>query len=60
MCDDVWEQRVRDVKAASHATMGLDNGEGGVVVVRLDGYVGAMVNLVEGAGTCEAPSTFRY
>jgi hypothetical protein len=52
--DDVWDQRVPDAQAAAHAKMGLDELEGGVVVVRPDGYVGVVVRLAEGRGTCEA------
>lgn len=52
--DDVWDQRVPDAKAAAHAKMGLSEEEGGVVVVRPDGYVGAVVRLVEGSGTVDA------
>lgn len=52
--DDVWDQRVPNAKAAAHAKMGLDEEKGGVVVVRPDGYVGIVVKLEEGSGTCEA------
>lgn len=52
--DDVWDQRVPDAKAAAHAKMGLDEEKGGIVVVRPDGYVGVVVKLEEGKGTCEA------
>ncbi|KAF1840866.1 uncharacterized protein K460DRAFT_389409 [Cucurbitaria berberidis CBS 394.84] len=52
--DDVWDQRVPDAKAAAHAKMGLDEVKGGIVVVRPDGYVGVVVKLEEGKGTCEA------
>ena len=52
--DDIWDHRVPDAKAAAHAKMGLDQETGGVVVVRPDGYVGAVVKLEEGQGTCEA------
>ena len=52
--DDVWDQRVPDAKAAAHAKMGLSQDEGGVVVVRPDGYVGCVVKLVEGNGTVDA------
>ena len=52
--DDVCDQRVPDAKAAAHAKMGLDQEKGGVVVVRPDGYVGVVVKLEEGSGTCEA------
>ena len=43
-----------DAKAAAHAKMGLDEERGGVVVVRPDGYVGVVVKLEEGKGTCDA------
>lgn len=52
--DDVWDQRVPDAKAAAHAKMGLSEETGGVVIVRPDGYVGCVVKLEEGKGTCEA------
>lgn len=52
--DDVWDARVPEAKAAAHAKMGLDEEKGGIVVVRPDGYVGAVVRLEEGSGTCEA------
>lgn len=52
--DDIWDQRVPDAKAAAHAKMGLDEETGGVVIVRPDGYVGVVVKLSEGAGTCDA------
>ncbi|KAF2034896.1 hypothetical protein EK21DRAFT_55692 [Setomelanomma holmii] len=52
--DDVWDQRVPDAKAAAHAKMGLSEEKGGIVVVRPDGYVGVVVKLEEGSGTCDA------
>ena len=52
--DDRWDHRVPDAKASAHAKMGFDEDRGAVVVVRPDGYVGAVVGLVEGAGTTEA------
>ncbi|RMZ90591.1 hypothetical protein DV736_g2187, partial [Chaetothyriales sp. CBS 134916] len=52
--DDIWDARVPEAKAASHANTGFENGEGGVVVVRPDGHVGAAVKLVEGGGTADA------
>jgi len=52
--DDVWDERVPEAKAAAHAKMGLSEDEGGVVVVRPDGYVGCVVKLVEGSGTVDA------
>lgn len=52
--DDVWDLRVPDAKAAAHAKMGFSDEEGGVVVVRPDGYVGCAVKLVNGSGTVDA------
>ena len=52
--DDIWDQRVPDAKAAAHAKMGLDQENGGVIVVRPDGYVGIVVGLVEGSATVDA------
>lgn len=52
--DDIWDHRVPDAKAASHAKMGLDQERGGVIVVRPDGYVGIVVGLVEGSETVDA------
>jgi len=52
--DDVWDRKVPDATAAAHAKMGLDQETGGIVVVRPDGYVGIVVKLEEGQGTCEA------
>lgn len=52
--DDLWDQKVPDASAAAHAKMGLDQERGGVVVVRPDGYVGAVVGLEEGTGTVDA------
>ncbi|EKG19407.1 Monooxygenase FAD-binding protein [Macrophomina phaseolina MS6] len=56
--DDVWDQRVPEAKAAAHAKMGLSEEEGGVVVVRPDGYVGTVVKLVEGSGTVDALNNY--
>lgn len=56
--DDIWDQRVPDAKAAAHAKMGLSEEEGGVVVVRPDGYVGCVVKLVEGSGTADALNAY--
>lgn len=56
--DDVWDQRVPEAKAAAHAKIGLDQDRGGVVVVRPDGYVAAVVKLVEGKGTVDALNSF--
>lgn len=54
--DDIWDQRVPTATAAAHAKVGLgiEEGEGGVVVVRPDGHVGCVVRLVEGDGTVQA------
>ncbi|KAJ9130737.1 Phenol 2-monooxygenase (FAD binding domain-containing protein) [Coniochaeta hoffmannii] len=52
--DDRWDRRVLDATAAAHAKMGLDQEKGGVVVVRPDGYVGLVTELVEGSGTVDA------
>lgn len=52
--DDRWDRRVMDAQAAAHAKMGLDQEKGGVVVVRPDGYVGVVTELVEGSGTVDA------
>jgi hypothetical protein len=52
--DDIWDHRVPDARAASHAKMGLDQDRGGVIVVRPDGYVGIVVSLVEGSATVDA------
>ncbi|WPH04487.1 Hypothetical protein R9X50_00737800 [Acrodontium crateriforme] len=52
--DDVWDCRVPNAKAAAHAKMGLSESNGGVVVVRPDGYVGCVVKLAEGSGTVDA------
>ncbi|KAH0175990.1 phenol 2-monooxygenase, partial [Aureobasidium melanogenum] len=56
--DDVWDQKVPDAKASAHAKMGLSQEEGGVVVVRPDGYVGCVVKLVEGTGTVDALNSY--
>ena len=52
--DDIWDPRVPSANAAAHAKMGLDQEKGGVVIVRPDGYVGCVVELVEGSGTVDA------
>ena len=52
--DDLWDARVPEAKAAAHAKMGLDQQNGGVVIVRPDGHVGCVVALTEGSGTVDA------
>jgi hypothetical protein len=56
--DDIWDHRVPDATAASHAKMGLDQERGGVIVVRPDGYVGIVVSLVEGSATVAALNSY--
>jgi len=38
--------------------MGFSEEQGGIVVVRPDGYVGCIVKLVEGSGTCDALNSY--
>ncbi|MCJ1383685.1 hypothetical protein MMC17_006799 [Xylographa soralifera] len=52
--DDIEDARNPQIKAVAHAKMGLDQERGGVIVVRPDGYVGCVVQLVEGDGTVNA------
>ena len=52
--DDIEDARKPRVRAVAHTKMGLDQRRGGVVVVRPDGYVGCVVQLVEGDGTVDA------
>ena len=52
--DDVWDQRVPDAKAAAHAKMGFSEQDGGLVVVRPDGYVGCIINLTDGKEAVKA------
>jgi hypothetical protein len=56
--DDRWDRRVPDAKAAAHAKMGFSETTGGVVVVRPDSYVGAVMSLVEGTGTVDALNNY--
>lgn len=52
--DDARSRKSRDGgQGAAHAALGFDPQEGGVVVVRPDGYVGCIVRLVEGIVTGE-------
>jgi len=44
--DDIYDRRVgKDAKAALHTKWGVSTEQGGIVVVRPDGYVGAQVPL---------------
>ena len=63
--DDIWDHRVPDAKAAAHAKLlggvwkdSAQNGDGAVVVVRPDGYVGCVVRLVEGSETVDAMNSY--
>ncbi|USW57041.1 Putative FAD-binding domain, phenol hydroxylase dimerization domain, Thioredoxin-like superfamily [Septoria linicola] len=56
--DDIWDQMVPDAKASAHAKVGLSDEEGGIVVVRPDGYVGCVVKLEEGSGTIDALNAY--
>jgi len=56
--DDVWDKRVPDAEAAAHAKMGLEQGQRAVVVVRPDGYVGAVLRLDDGAETVRALNAY--
>jgi hypothetical protein len=56
--DDIWDHRVPNASAASHAKMGLDQEKGGVIVVRPDGYVGIVASLVEGSTTVDALNSY--
>jgi hypothetical protein len=51
--DDLHDEKVPTAKSPAHAKMGFGDSEG-VVVVRPDGYVGAIVELQEGKGTIQA------
>ncbi|CAL3962513.1 unnamed protein product [Diplocarpon coronariae] len=52
--DDIWDPRAPHAQAAAHAKMGLDEQNGGVIVVRPDGYVGIVTALSGGSGTVDA------
>lgn len=52
--DDKPDRQVPKSRAPAHEKMGFNVEKGGVVVVRPDGYVGAVVALVEGNGTIDA------
>ena len=52
--DNVFDVRVPDAKAAAHVKMGFNEDDGGVVVVRPDGYVSCVVKLAEDSGTVDA------
>jgi hypothetical protein len=56
--DDQHDEQVPHASAPAHAKMGFDEERGGVVVVRPDGYVGVVVDLVEGSGTVDALNAY--
>lgn len=56
--DDVWDHMVPDAKASAHAKVGLSEEDGGIVVVRPDGYVGCVVKLAEGSVTIDALNAY--
>ena len=51
--DDRQDTHVPDAQAGAHAKLGFEEDQGGVVVVRPDGYVGIVARLVEGTGTID-------
>jgi hypothetical protein len=51
--DDARSRKYIGGQGAAHAKLGFDPQEGGVVVVRPDGYVGCIVRLMEGRATAE-------
>ncbi|PHH65194.1 hypothetical protein CDD82_1683 [Ophiocordyceps australis] len=56
--DDLPDPLVPGARAAAHAKIGLHDQPGAVVVVRPDGFVGAVVQLVQGSGTVDALNAF--
>jgi hypothetical protein len=52
--DDAQTPGRPDSLAVAHARAGLDPEDGGIVVVRPDGYIGAVVRLVRGSSTAGA------
>ncbi|KAG5929867.1 hypothetical protein E4U42_004259 [Claviceps africana] len=56
--DDRWDAKFPNAKASAHAKMGFDETKGSVVVVRPDGYVAAVIALVQGNGTIDAMNEY--
>jgi hypothetical protein len=52
--DDIEDPRQPNLHAVAHAKMGLDQQRGAIVVVRPDGYVGCVIQLIEGNDTHDA------
>ncbi|KAG5952255.1 hypothetical protein E4U53_001332 [Claviceps sorghi] len=56
--DDRWDARFPNANASAHAKMGFDETKGAVAVVRPDGYVAAVIALVQGNGTINAMNEY--
>lgn len=56
--DDFPDVRVPHAKFSAHEKLGFDTEKGGVVVVRPDSHVSAVVRLVEGSGTVDALNAY--
>lgn len=56
--DDIVDATMSNERAAAHAKMGFDEQKGAVILVRPDGHVACVVNLVEGSGTVDALNDF--
>ena len=52
--DDLRDVRYPGAQAAAHVKMGLDETDGGIVVVRPDGYVGCSIQLEDGNVSADA------
>lgn len=52
--DDLWDARLPGEQAPAHVKMGLDETNGGIVVVRPDGYVGCSIQLEDGNVSADA------
>ena len=56
--DDIVDATMSKERAAAHAKMGFDKQKGAVILVRPDGHVACVVDLVEGSGTVDALNDF--
>lgn len=56
--DDIVDATMPNQRAAAHAKMGFDEQRGGVILVRPDGHVACVVDLVEGSGTVDSLNGF--
>lgn len=52
--DSLQDSKVAGAQAPAHVKMGLDESEGGIVVVRPDGYVGCSIQLRSGSDSADA------